>query len=77
MLGMRLVILLVFAYLVFIVINVLFSSGRTTLFKRNRNPLDEPEELVLVSGVKATSLRLKPFPLTAIISAEKSVPGFL
>jgi hypothetical protein len=47
MLAIRLLVLLVLACLVIIIINVLFSSSRTTLLKRNRNPLDEGEELVL------------------------------
>ena len=47
MLAIRLFIFLVLAYLVFIIIKVLFSSNRTTLLKRNRKPLDKGEELVL------------------------------
>ena len=47
MLAIRLLVLLVLAYLVFTIIKVLFSSNRTMLLKRNRNPLDEGEELVL------------------------------
>jgi hypothetical protein len=47
MLAVRLLILLVLAYLVFLIINILFSSSRTTRLKRNRNPLNKEEELVL------------------------------
>jgi hypothetical protein len=47
MLAIRLLILLVLVYLVFTIINVLFSSSRTPRLKRNRNPLVEGEELVL------------------------------
>ena len=47
MLAIRLLILLVLAYLVFLMINILFSSGRTMRLTRNRNPLDKGEELVL------------------------------
>jgi hypothetical protein len=47
MLVIRLLILLVLAYLVFRIIKILFSSSRTTRLKRNRNPLDKGEELVL------------------------------
>jgi hypothetical protein len=47
MLAIRLLVLLVLAYLAFIIIKVLFSSNRTKLLKRNRNPLGEGEELVL------------------------------
>ena len=48
MLAVRLLlILLVLAYVVFLIIHILFSSGRTTRLKRNRNPLDKGEELVL------------------------------
>ncbi|MGI0016044.1 MAG: PP0621 family protein [Nitrososphaera sp.] len=47
MLAIRLLILLLLAYLVFLIINILFSSSRTTRLKRNRNPLDKGEELVL------------------------------
>ena len=46
MLAIRLLVLLVLAYLVIIIVTVLFSSSRTTLLKRKRNPL-EGEELVL------------------------------
>ena len=45
MLAIRLLILLLLAYLVFLIINILFSSSRTG--KRNRKPLDKGEELVL------------------------------
>jgi hypothetical protein len=47
MLVVRLLILLVLAYLVLLIINIVFSSSRTTRLKRNRNPLDKGEELVL------------------------------
>jgi hypothetical protein len=46
-LAVRLLILLVLAYLVFVIINILFSSSRTTPLKRNRNLVDKGEELVL------------------------------
>ena len=42
-----LLILLVLAYVVFLIINIFLSPGRTTRLKRNRNPLDKGEELVL------------------------------
>ena len=47
MLAIRLLVLLVLVYLVFLIINILFFSSRTTRLKRNRNPLDKGEELVL------------------------------
>jgi ribosomal protein S26 len=47
MLAIRLLILLLLAYLVFRIIHMLVSSSRTTRLKRNRNPLDKGEELVL------------------------------
>ena len=47
MLAIRLLILLVLAYLVFRIIKILFPSSRTTRLKRNRDPLDKGEELVL------------------------------
>ena len=47
MLAVRLLILLVLVYLVFLIISILFSSSRTTRLKRNRNPRDKGEELVL------------------------------
>ena len=48
MLAVRLLlILLLFAYVVFLIIKILFSANRTARLKRNRNPLDKGEELVL------------------------------
>jgi uncharacterized protein YneF (UPF0154 family) len=47
MLAIRLLVLLVLACLVIIIINILFVSRRTTRLKRNQNPLDKGEELVL------------------------------
>jgi hypothetical protein len=48
MLAVRLLILLVLAYLVFVIISILVSSSRTTRrLQRNGNPLDKGEELVL------------------------------
>ncbi len=47
MLAIRLLILLLLAYFVFLIINILFSSTRTTRLKRNRNLLDKGEDLVL------------------------------
>ncbi len=48
MLAVRLLlILLVLACVVFLIIKILFSSGRTPRLKQNRNPLDKGEELVL------------------------------
>jgi hypothetical protein len=47
MLAVRLLILLLLAYVVFLIIRILFFSSRTTRLKRNRNPLDKGEELVL------------------------------
>jgi hypothetical protein len=45
--AIRLLVLFVLAYLVILIINVLFSSSKTTLLKRTRNPPDYGEELVL------------------------------
>jgi HAMP domain-containing protein len=60
MLAIRLLILLVRAYLVFVIISILVSSSRTTRrLQRNGNPLDKGEELVLCLQCQATSLRLK------------------
>jgi hypothetical protein len=47
MLAIRLLVLLVLVYFVFLIIKILLSSSRTTRLKRNRNPLDKAEELVL------------------------------
>ena len=47
MLAIRLLLLLLLAYLVFLIISILFSSSRTTRLKRNRNPFDKGEQLVL------------------------------
>ena len=47
MFAIRLLILLLLAYLAFRIIKLLFSSSRTAGLKRNRNPLDKGEELVL------------------------------
>ena len=47
MLAIRLLILLLLAYLVFLIIDILFSSSKATRLKQNRNPLDKGEELVL------------------------------
>jgi hypothetical protein len=47
MLAIRLLILFLLARLVFVIISILVSSSRTTRLKRNTNPLDKGEELVL------------------------------
>jgi hypothetical protein len=47
MLAVRVLILLLLAYVVFLIIHILFSSSRITRLTRNRNPLDKEEELVL------------------------------
>ena len=47
MLAIRLLILLLLAYLVFLVINIFFSLIRTNRLKQNRMPLDKGDELVL------------------------------
>jgi hypothetical protein len=47
MLAIRLLILLLRAYFVFLIIYILFSSSRTTRLKRNWNQFDKGEELVL------------------------------
>jgi len=47
MLAVRLLILLVLVYLVFRIINILFSSSKTTRLTPKPEPLDQGEELVL------------------------------
>ncbi len=47
MLAVRLLIFLVLACVVFLIIKMLFSASRITRLKRNRNSLDQGEELVL------------------------------
>jgi len=47
MLAVRLLILLVLVYLVFRIINILFSSSKTTRLTPKPEPLDRGEELVL------------------------------
>jgi uncharacterized protein len=47
MLAIRLLIFFLLAYLVVLIINGLFSASRPSRLKRNQNPLDQGEELVL------------------------------
>ena len=47
MLAVRLLILLVLVYLVFRIINIVFSSSKTTRLTPKPEPLDQGEELVL------------------------------
>ena len=68
MLAIRLLVLLMLAYLVFLIINVLFSSSKTTLLRRNRNPIDEGEELVLRLQCQSYVPKADVFPFPAIIS---------
>jgi hypothetical protein len=59
------------AYLVFLIINVLFSSSRTT------NPLDKGEELVLCFQCQSYVPKPEAVSSHGIIFAGKSVHGFL
>ena len=78
MLAVRLLlILLVLAYVVFLIIKILFSASRTTRLKRNRNPLDKGEELVLCLQCQSYVPKAEAVSSHGNISAGKSVPGFL
>ena len=77
MLAVRLLILLVLVYLVFRIINILFSSSKTTRLTPKPEPLDQGEELVLCLQCQGYLPKLKLFFLTAIFPVGKSVPGFL
>ena len=78
MLAIRLIlILLLLAYLVFLIIKI-FSpqAGQLVLSETGTHSIRE-SNWSFAANVTATYLRVKQCPLTAIISAGKSVPGFL
>jgi hypothetical protein len=77
MLAIRLLILLLLAYLVFRIIKILFFSSRTTRLKRSQNPLDKGEPLVLCLQCQSYVPKREAVSSHGNYFCGKSVPGFL